>query len=80
MEPTPPELEAQNLNHWTAREVPIFPFIIGLLLFKALRGVQPFRDPTDYIACRAALSVGFPGKNTGVGCGFLLQGLFPTWD
>ena len=22
----------------------------------------------------------FPGKNTGVGCHFLLQGIFPTWE
>ena len=23
--------------------------------------------------------MGFPGKNTGVGCHALLQGIFPTW-
>ena len=23
---------------------------------------------------------GFPGKNTGVGCPFVLQGIFPTWE
>ena len=28
------------------------------------------------IACRAPLSMGVPGKNTGVGCHFLLQGIF----
>ena len=27
---------------------------------------------------QAPLSVGSPGKNTGVGCHFLLQGIFPT--
>ena len=29
-------------------------------------------------ACQAPLSVGSPGRNTGVGCLALLQGLFPT--
>ena len=27
---------------------------------------------------QAPLSMGSPGKNTGVGCHFLLQGIFPT--
>ena len=30
------------------------------------------------IACQGPLSWGFPGKNTGVGCHSLLQGIFPT--
>ena len=30
------------------------------------------------VACQAPLSMGFPGKNTGVGCQFLLQGIFLT--
>ena len=30
------------------------------------------------MACQAPMSVGFPGKNTEVGCHFLLQGVFPT--
>ena len=30
------------------------------------------------VACQVPLSMGFPGKNTGVGCHFLLQGIFPT--
>ena len=30
------------------------------------------------IACQAPLSMDSPGKNTGVGCHFLLQGIFPT--
>ena len=30
------------------------------------------------IACQAPLSMGFPGKNTGVCCHFLLQGIFLT--
>ena len=27
---------------------------------------------------QAPLSMGFPGKNTGAGCHFLFQGIFPT--
>ena len=30
------------------------------------------------LARQAPLSMGFPGKNTGVGCHFLFQGVFPT--
>ena len=30
------------------------------------------------VARQASLSMGFPGKNTGVGCHALLQGIFPT--
>ena len=30
------------------------------------------------VACQAPLSIGFPGKNIGVGCPFLLQGIFLT--
>ena len=30
------------------------------------------------IACQASLCTGFAGRDTGVGCHFLLQGIFPT--
>ena len=30
------------------------------------------------VACQTPLSIEFPGKNTGVGCHFLLQGIFPA--
>ena len=32
------------------------------------------------VACQAPLSTGFPGKNTGEGCHFFLQGIFPTQE
>ena len=32
------------------------------------------------VARQAPLSMGFPGKNTGVGSHFLLQGIFPTQE
>ena len=36
---------------------------------------QLFVTPMD---CRRLCLWDFPGKNTGVGCHFLLQGIFPT--
>ena len=32
------------------------------------------------VACQVLLSMGFSGKNTGVGCHALLQGVFPTQE
>ena len=32
------------------------------------------------VACQAPLSMGFPGQNTGVGCHFLSQMIFPTQE
>ena len=44
---------------------------------KSLSCVRLFVSPWT-IAYQASLSMGFPGKNIGVGCHFLLQGIFPT--
>ena len=48
---------------------------VGGLVFKScLTLVTPLT-----VVCQDALCLwGFPGKNTGVGCHFLLQGIFPT--
>ena len=45
--------------------------------FSVAKFCGSFANPWD---CNppAPLSMGFPGKNTGVGCQFLLQGIFPT--
>ena len=40
---------------------------------------QPFVTPWA-TACRAPLSWDSPGKNTAVGCHFLLQGVFQTQE
>ena len=37
-------------------------------------------DPMDCSTARLLCPWDFPGKNTGVGCHFLLQGIFPTRD
>ena len=47
------------------------------LLFSCLVVSNPFVTPWT-VAHRVPLSVGFPSKNTGVGCRFLLRGTFPT--
>ena len=44
---------------------------------KSLSRVQLFATPWT-VAYQAPLSMGFPGKSTGVGCHFLLQGIFLT--
>ena len=44
---------------------------------KSLQSCPTFCKPV-YIACQAPLSMDSPGKNTGVGCHALLQGIFPT--
>jgi len=45
---------------------------------KSLSRVQLFATPWA-VAYQASPSMNFPGKSTGVGCYFLLQGIFPTW-
>ena len=44
---------------------------------KTLSRVQLFATSWT-VAHQAPPSMNFPGKNTGVGCHFLLQGIFPT--
>ena len=47
----------------------------GLVAKSCLTLVTPWN-----VACQAPLSLDFPGKNTGMGCNFLLQGIFPTQE
>ena len=37
IEPTPPAMEVQNLNHWTVREVPTAGFLIWNLKFLKMK-------------------------------------------
>ena len=48
----------------------------ALLLLVSRPGVSDSFWP--HVAHQAPLSMDFPGKNTGMGCHFLLQGIFPT--
>ena len=51
--------------------------IAGLLLLFSYRPAQLFCDPMDCSPPRLLCPWSFPGKNTGVGCPCLLQGIFP---
>ena len=44
---------------------------------KSAKCIRLFVTPWT-VACQAPLSMEFTGKNTGIGCYFLLQGIFPT--
>ena len=46
---------------------------------KLLSRVQLFATPWT-VVYQACLSMGFSSKSTGVGCHFLLQGIFPTQE
>ena len=48
-----------------------------VLKWSLLSRVQLFATPRT-VACQAPLSMDCPGKNTGVGCRALLQGIFLT--
>ena len=54
IEPVPPAVEAQSLNHWTAREVPFF-----ILFFWIIHYMVPLTLVTVY---RALLCVGHSVK------------------
>ena len=47
---------------------------------KSLQSCPDSVRPHRLAAQQAPLSMGFSGKNTGVGCHFLLQGIFPTQE
>ena len=44
----------------------------------SLKGMSDSCDPMDHSPPGSCVLGIFPGKNTGVGCHFLLQGIFPT--
>ena len=75
IKPTPPALEAWNLNHWTTREVPVFIFNINnnMKVTQSCLFVTPWT-----VAHLAPLSMGFSRQESGVGCHALLQGIFLT--
>ena len=49
----------------------------NIALFSHLVMFDSFKTPWT-VACQAPLFMGFPSKNTGLGCHFLLQGTLPT--
>ena len=52
----------------------------GYVVVSSLSRVQLFYNPMDCSPPRLFCPWDFPGQNTGVGCHFLLQGIFQTQD
>ena len=51
---------------------------INVVVVQLLSHVRFFCDPVDCSPARLLCPCDFPGKNSGVGCHFLLQGIFLT--
>ena len=62
---------------WASAGSSGFPVTSVKVKWKLLRRVWLFATPRT-VACYTPLSWSSPGKNTGVGCRSLLQGIFPT--
>ena len=54
------------------------PSQVDVAIIQSLSPVQLFFDPMDYSLPGSSVHGISPGKNTGVCCHFLLQGIFPT--
>ena len=66
IQPIPPAVEVQSLHHWATSVCVNCSFVSNSLQPHGLKLVR-FLCPWDS-----------PGKNTGVGCHSLLQGIFPS--
>ena len=53
-------------------------FLIACISAKSLQSCPTLCDPMGSSSPGSSVHEIFPGKNTGVGCHFLLQGIFPT--
>ena len=62
--------------------MPLHEHLMGIYLRETsvTQSYLTLRDPKDYRARQAPLSVGFPSKNTGGGVHFLLQAIFLTGE
>ena len=76
--------------HWTTREVSVFIPLIHLecificntvyslgMLWLVTQSCPTLCDPMDYSPPGSSVHGDYPGKNTGMGCHALLQGIFP---
>ena len=80
IEPRPPTLDAQSFSHWTTREVPLWFFWVPTVTQRRNKpcmlsrsGVPDSLRPHGLQPARLLCLWDFSGKNTGVGCHFLLQ-------
>ena len=69
----PPELAGGSLSYWTTNEVPSVIFAGRLLLLLSDFIVSDSMRPHRWQPTRLRRPWDSPGKNTGVGCHFLLQ-------
>ena len=79
----PPSVKMWSLNRLTAREVSPETFLLTKRPWKwkwklSLLVVSDFLRPHGLEPPRLLRPWNFAGKSTGVGCHFLLQGIFPT--
>ena len=91
MEPRLAALGALSLSHWTTGEVLTFIYfwlefqlsviiqvsLTDQIFWSAAQLCPTFCGPVD-CSLPGSSAHGVPGKNTGVSCQFLLQGIFPT--
>ena len=74
MEPVPPALGAQSPNPWTSGNS-----LVTLLCICLVARLCPtLCNPMDCSPPGSSVHGESPGKNIGVGCPALLQGIFPT--
>ena len=64
--------------HWQAGSVPLAPSGKPIIQCWVTQSCPTLSNPTDYTPPGSSAHGDSPGKNTGVGCHFLLQGIFPT--
>ena len=66
--------------HWheSAMDLHVFPILIFLKWSEVAQSCPTLCDPMDCSLPSFSVHGIFPGKNTGMGCHFLLQEIFPT--
>ena len=73
------EINLESLRSFLSDSVHQFAFLFGdAVLCLVAQSCPTLCDPMDCSPPGASVYVGPPGKNTGVGCHALIQGIFPT--
>ena len=71
-------VDAMNYLHPGSPSRRLSPCCSNTVKVKSLSRVRLFAIPMDCSLPGSSVHGNFPGKSTGVGCHFLLQGIFPT--
>ena len=74
-----------HLLHWQAGSLPLVPprkpqFQVSVQFSSVAKSCPTLCDPMDCSLPGSSVHGDSPGKNTGVGCHALLQGIFPTQE